>query len=184
MDIKSVDKRRIRRTGPSHYISWLVLVVLLSGLAYTLATNENYRWSVVAEYFTARSILNGIVITILLTVVSMVLGVLLGLVIAVMRSSSLLPISTLARLYITFFRGTPVLVQLIFWFNLAALYPKLSVGIPFTGISYPVDVNALMGPLTAAIIGLSLNQAAYMSEIIRGGFLAVGKGQLEAAEAL
>jgi len=93
-------------------------------------------------------------------------------------------VSVLARLYITFFRGTPVLVQLIFWFNLAALYPHLSLGIPFTDVSMPVNVNELLSPLTAALIGLTLNQAAYMAEIIRGGFAAVGRGQLEAAESL
>jgi polar amino acid transport system permease protein len=101
-----------------------------------------------------------------------------------MRASSQLPVSGLARLYITFFRGTPVLVQLVFWFNIAALYPRLSIGVPFTDISMPVDVNELLSPLTAALIGLTLNQAAYMAEIIRGGFAAVGRGQLEAAESL
>jgi polar amino acid transport system permease protein len=89
-----------------------------------------------------------------------------------------------ASAYITFFRGTPVLVQLIFWFNLAALYPHLAIGIPFTNVSQTIDVNQIMSATTAAIIGLSLNEAAYMAEIIRGGFTSVGKGQLEAADSL
>jgi polar amino acid transport system permease protein len=80
--------------------------------------------------------------------------------------------------YITLFRGTPVLVQLIFWFNIAALYPNLSIG------GMHIDVNALISPITAAIIGLTLNEAAYMAEIIRGGFSSVGKGQIEAADSL
>jgi polar amino acid transport system permease protein len=139
---------------------------------------------VVFTYFTTESILHGLVITLVLTVSSMALGTLLGLLLAIMRMSHQTPISMLARLYITFFRGTPVLVQLIFWFNIAALYPHISIGIPFTGVSTPVDVNALMTPLTAAMVGLTLNQAAYMAEIIRGGFASVGRGQHEAAESL
>jgi polar amino acid transport system permease protein len=101
-----------------------------------------------------------------------------------MRASSIRPIMLAASAYITFFRGTPVLVQLIFWFNLAALYPHLAIGIPFTDVSQTIDVNQIMSATTAAIIGLSLNEAAYMAEIIRGGFTSVGKGQLEAADSL
>ena len=108
----------------------------------------------------------------------MVLGTLLGLILAIMRSSSIKPIAATAGVYITFFRGTPVLVQLIFWFNIAALYPNLSIG------GTAIDVNALISPLTAAVIGLTLNEAAYMAEIIRGGFSSVGKGQIEAADSL
>jgi polar amino acid transport system permease protein len=178
------DKPRVRLRRPVDYVSWVVAVTVILGLVYTLVTNENYRWGVVLTYFTADSIINGIWITLMLTVSSMGLGILLGLVLAVMRSSSQGPVSALARLYITFFRGTPVLVQLIFWFNLAALYPHLSLGIPLTDISMPINVNELLSPLTAALIGLTLNQAAYMAEIIRGGFAAVGHGQLEAADSL
>ena len=121
----------------------------------------------------------------MLTVVSMALGTVLGLVLAVMRMSHAAARSaSSAGLYITFFRGTPVLVQLIFWFNIAALYPNISIGIPFTDISHVVDVNTLISATTAAIIGLSLNQAAYMAEIFRGGFASVDKGQIEAADSL
>lgn len=178
------DKPRIRLKRPVDYLVWVLAAGIIAALVYTLVTNENYRWPVVLKYFTAESIIHGIWVTLLLTMVSMVLGIVLGLVLAVMRASSQLPVSGLARLYITFFRGTPVLVQLVFWFNLAALYPRLSIGVPFTDISMPVDVNEVLSPLTAALIGLTLNQAAYMAEIIRGGFAAVGRGQLEAAESL
>ena len=183
-EILPEDKPRIRLKRPVDYLAWVLAAGTIAGLVYTLVTNENYRWPVVLKYFTAESIIDGIWITLMLTMISMVLGILLGLVLALMRSSSQLPVSGLARLYITFFRGTPVLVQLVFWFNLAALYPRLSVGVPFTGISMPVDVNELLSPLTAALIGLTLNQAAYQAEIFRGGFAAVGRGQLEAAESL
>ena len=183
-ELESETKPRIRLKRPIDYVTWLVAAGILTGLVMTLVTNENYRWQIVLSYFTTDSIINGIWITLMLTVVSMILGIVLGIVLAIMRSSSQLPVSGLARLYITFFRGTPLLVQLIFWFNLAALYPHLSFHVPFTNISMPIDVNELLSPLTAALVGLSLNQAAYMAEIIRGGFAAVGRGQLEAAETL
>jgi polar amino acid transport system permease protein len=178
------EKKRITPKRPRDYVAWAVAIVIVAGLVWTAVTNENYHWPVVFSYFTTQTILNGLLVTLLLTVASMGLGTLLGLVLAVMRMSHQRPVSGLAQLYITFFRGTPVLVQLVFWFNIAALYPHLSVGIPFTGISTPVDVNAIMTPMTAAIVGLTLNQAAYMSEIIRGGFASVPRGQHEAAESL
>jgi polar amino acid transport system permease protein len=178
------EKKRITPKRPRDYVAWVVAIAIVVGLVWTAVTNENYRWPVVFSYFTTQTILNGLLITLLLTVASMGLGTLLGLVLAVMRMSHQRPISGLAQLYITFFRGTPVLVQLIFWFNIAALYPHISIGIPFTHVSTPVNVNAIMTPMTAAVVGLTLNQAAYMSEIIRGGFASVSRGQHEAAESL
>jgi polar amino acid transport system permease protein len=183
-ELAAEHKKRIHPRRPADYVTWALAALIVGALVYTCISNENYRWPVVFEYFTAGSILSGILITLLLTVVSMALGSVLGLILAIMRLSSRLPVSGPARLYITFFRGTPVLVQLIFWFNVAALYPNMSITIPFTHISTPVDVNALMTPLMAAIIGLTLNEAAYMAEIIRGGFASVARGQTEAAESL
>jgi amine acid ABC transporter, permease protein, 3-TM region, His/Glu/Gln/Arg/opine family len=168
----------------AEYIAWVVFILIAAGLVYTLTTNPNYQWGVVAQYFTSASILRGLGLTLVLTAVSMVLGTLIGLLVAVMRASSIRPVMLAASAYIAFFRGTPVLVQLIFWFNIAALYPHLAIGIPFTDVSQTIDVNQIMSATTAAIIGLSLNEAAYMAEIIRGGFTSVGKGQLEAADSL
>jgi polar amino acid transport system permease protein len=149
-----------------------------------VSTNPNFKWDVVLKYLTYETILRGLMLTLFLTFASMALGTLLGLGLAVMRASSIKPIAATANVYITIFRGTPVLVQLIFWFNIAALYPDLMIGIPFTDIGTRIDVNALMGPITAALVGLTLNEAAYMAEIIRGGFSSVPKGQLEAADSL
>ena len=171
-------KPRLRRRSGFEYAAWAVCILLALGILVSVSTNPNFQWDVVAKYFTNESILRGLVLTIVLTVVSMVLGTLLGLILAIMRSSSIKPIAATAGVYITFFRGTPVLVQLIFWFNIAALYPNLSIG------GTAIDVNALISPLTAAVIGLTLNEAAYMAEIIRGGFSSVGKGQIEAADSL
>jgi polar amino acid transport system permease protein len=182
--IDSALKPRLRRRSTIEYVAWVVCILLGLGILVSVSTNPNFKWGVVAKYFTHESILRGLMLTLFLTVASMVLGTLLGLVMAIMRASSIKPIAATAGVYITLFRGTPVLVQLIFWFNIAALYPNLTIGIPFTDISTAIDVNALMAPITAALIGLTLNEAAYMAEIIRGGFSAVGKGQLEAADSL
>lgn len=178
------QKPRIHRRSAAEYVAWVVFILIAAGLVFTLTTNPNYQWGVVAQYFTSASILRGLGLTLVLTAVSMVLGTLVGLLVAVMRASSIRPVMLAASAYITFFRGTPVLVQLIFWFNIAALYPHLAIGIPFTDVSQTIDVNQIMSATTAAIIGLSLNEAAYMAEIIRGGFTSVGKGQLEAADSL
>ena len=177
-------KPRLRRRSTFEYVAWVVSILFGAGILFSVSTNPNFKWDVVAKYFTHESILRGLMLTIFLTVASMVLGTLLGLVIAIMRSSSIKPIAATAGAFITLFRGTPVLVQLIFWFNISALYPNLTIGIPFTDIGTAIDTNALMGPITAALVGLSLNEAAYMAEIIRGGFSAVGKGQIEAADSL
>ncbi|MDQ0634163.1 polar amino acid transport system permease protein [Arthrobacter pascens] len=177
-------KPRLRRRSTFEYVAWVVCSLIGIGILASVSTNPNFKWDVVAKYFTQETILRGLMLTIFLTVASMVLGTLLGLALAVMRSSIVKPIAATAGVYITLFRGTPVLVQLIFWFNIAALYPNLTIGIPFTDISTAIDVNALMAPITAALVGLTLNQAAYMAEIIRGGFSSVGKGQIEAADSL
>ncbi|MDQ0635819.1 polar amino acid transport system permease protein [Arthrobacter pascens] len=177
-------KPRLKRRSTFEYVAWVVCSLIAIGVLASVSTNPNFKWDVVAKYFTQETILRGLMLTIFLTVASMALGTLLGLVLAIMRASSIKPIAATAGVYITLFRGTPVLVQLIFWFNIAALYPNLTIGIPFTDISTAVDVNALMAPITAALVGLTLNQAAYMAEIIRGGFSSVGKGQIEAADSL
>jgi polar amino acid transport system permease protein len=180
----AADKPRLHRRGLWEYAAWALCVLVVAGLARTLTSNEHYEWDVVGQYFTAPTVLKGLGLTLVLTALTMFFGTILGLLIAILRVSKVRPVRLLASGYITFFRGTPVLVQLIFWFNIAALYPNISIGIPFTDISRAVDVNALMSATTAAIVGLSLNVAAYLAEIIRGGFASVDKGQLEAADSL
>ncbi|BAS18485.1 inner membrane amino-acid ABC transporter permease protein YecS (plasmid) [Arthrobacter sp. Hiyo8] len=177
-------KARLRRRSAFEYAAWIACLLLGVGVLFSVSTNPNFQWSVVATYFTDQSILNGLMLTIFLTVATMLLGTLLGLLLAIMRSSKVKPVALMAGVYLTLFRGTPVLVQLIFWFNVAALYPNLRIGIPFTDIGVPLDVNAVMSPITAALVGLTLNEAAYMAEIIRGGFATVGTGQIEAADSL
>ncbi len=115
----------------------------------------------------------------------MVMGIVIGLVLAVMRRSPVPVVSGSAWAYIWFFRGTPVLVQLLFWNFIAALYPKISLGIPFVGVAFiHGNANALITPFTAACLGLGLNEGAYMAEIVRAGILSVDEGQTEAAQSL
>jgi polar amino acid transport system permease protein len=143
-------------------------------------TNPNFGWDVVGLYLRDVSIGRGILVTLGLTAISMAIGIVLGVVFAVMRLSVNPVVRSAAFAYVNFFRGTPVLVQLLFWFNLAALYPVITLGLP--GVE--LDANQLITPMTAAILGLGLNQGAYMSEIVRAGILSVDHGQTEAAEAL
>ncbi|KRF22324.1 amino acid ABC transporter permease [Phycicoccus sp. Soil802] len=182
--VKTTEKPRVHQRGLLEYAAWALCLLIVIGVAHTLATNENYQWGVVAQYFTAPTVLKGLVLTLVLTALTMFFGTILAMFIAILRVSKVRPLMLLASGYITFFRGTPVLVQLIFWFNIAALYPNIRIGIPFTDVSQAVDVNALMSATTAAIVGLSMNVAAYLAEIIRGGFASVDKGQLEAADSL
>jgi polar amino acid transport system permease protein len=139
---------------------------------------------VVGEYLFDERILEGLRVTIELTVIAMAIGIFLGIVLAVMRLSPNPLVSGGSWLYIWFFRGTPVLVQLLFWYNIAALYPKIALGIPFGPAFVHPDANALITPFTAAILGLGLNEGAYMAEIVRAGIISVPEGQGDAARSL
>ncbi len=163
----------------------VVLILVALGAAWDVAVNQRYHWDVVVSYLFAPQIMAGAGLTVLLTVVSMTAGIALGTVLAVMRLSANPILSAISRGYIWFFRGTPLLVQLIFWYNIAALYPVIAFGLPFGGPSLVLgSANALISPLAAALLGLALNEAAYMAEIIRGGIGSVDKGQYDAARAL
>ena len=177
--IKAVPVRHVGR--------WLAAVVVLAiaaEIVITLATAPDLRWDVVRHFLTQQLILQGIVTTLELTVLAMVIGISLGVVLAVMRLSPNPVVSTVSWFYIWFFRGTPVLVQIFFWFNLASVLPYIGVGIPFTSIHWQAPTNSLIAPFLAATLGLGLNEAAYMAEIVRAGIISVEHGQAEAAQAL
>jgi polar amino acid transport system permease protein len=158
--------------------------VLAVAVVSTVATAPNLRWDVVAYWLTQSSILNGLLVTLELTVIAMAIGVSLGALLAVMRLSANPVVSTVSWFYIWFFRGTPVLVQLFFWYNLQLILPHIFFGIPFTSIGWRADTLTLITPLLASILGLGLNEAAYMAEIVRAGIISVEHGQTEAAQAL
>lgn len=170
------------RIRPWSWVATAVMLLLTAMVVQALVTNPNFQWDVVAEYFTSEAILAGLRRTIELTVVSMILGIVLGTILAVMRGSRNPAIAGAASIYIWFFRGTPLLVQLIFWFNLSSLYPNIVFGVPFSPVEFgSVVTNELITPYTAALLGLGLNQAAYTAEVVRAGILSVPHGQLDAA---
>lgn len=181
-DTLALSVRPVRR--PGRWVAMLVVLVLAAMVVHTVMVNPRFEWDVVGKYFTSESIVLGLRRTIDLTVITMLIGVSLGVVLAVMRLSTNPILSGAAWLYVWAFRGTPLLVQLLFWFNLSALYPSLSLGIPFGPEFVQLDANVLITPYLAAILGLGLNEGAYMAEIVRAGILSVDHGQTEAAHAL
>jgi polar amino acid transport system permease protein len=169
---------------PWRWVSAVVVVAVVADAVYTVATAPNMRWEFVSRYLFGRLILEGVVLTLELTVIAMLIGIGLGAILAVMRLSPNPVVSWVSWLYIWFFRGTPVLVQIFFWYNLASVLPHLGIGIPFTSFAWGTGTNALITPIMAAIFGLGFNEAAYMAEIVRAGIISVEHGQTEAAQAL
>ncbi|MGR6320639.1 amino acid ABC transporter permease [Micromonospora soli] len=172
---------------PWHWGRWLAAAVALAiagRLAYLVVANPRLDWGKVAEYLFANRILDGVWVTIEISVLATALGLVLGVLVAILRLSHNPVLGGLATFYIWFFRGTPVLVQLIFWYNLAFLFPELVLKIPFTMIGLKWDTNQVMTGFTSAMLGLGLNLAAYFAETVRAGIQAVDRGQTEAAFAL
>jgi len=172
------------RRHPWRWVGGALIAFILFRIASSMVSNENFGWDIVAEYLFSPVVLSGLGLTIWLTVVAMTLGIVLGLVLAVMALSTNPMARYPANVYLWLFRGTPVLVQLIFWYNLAALYPAIQLGLPFGQVLAEYSTNALITPYTAALLGLSLNEAAYMAEITRAGISSIDRGQEEAAKSL
>src|ERR1700686_3670856 len=169
---------------PWRWVSTVVVVAIVAEVAYIFVTAPGMSWGAVQQYLFGRLILQGIVVTLELTVLAMVIGIVLGGVLAVMRLSPNPVVSVVSWVYIWLFRGTPVLVQIFFWYNLATVLPYIGLGIPFTTIHWQAPTNSLIAPFMAATLGLGLNEAAYMAEIVRAGIISVEHGQTEAAQAL
>ncbi|MDV5144663.1 amino acid ABC transporter permease [Streptomyces sp. SBC-4] len=151
----------------------VVLVLLGLGLL-SVVRNKAFQWDVVAEYFTSASVLRGLGLTLWLTALVMALGFVLGTLLAVFRLSANPVLRAVSWGYVWFFRSTPILVQLLFWFNIGVLYPTV----------LGVHTVNLLGPVAVAVIGLTLHEAAYAAEVVRGGILSVDRGQIEAAQSL
>jgi polar amino acid transport system permease protein len=179
---------------PWRWVASAVILVLVAMLVNTLffssvirggVTEGRFQWPVVGKYLFVSPVLRGIVVTLELTVIAMVVGIILGVILAVMRLSPNRILSGTAWLYIWFFRGTPVLVQLTFWYvGITYLYPQLTFGIPFGPSLFTVHANTLVTSFIAGALGLSLNEGAYMAEIVRAGIISVDEGQTEAAQSL
>lgn len=175
LEDNDADRLRIvpvRRTG-----QWTAAVAVLIVLALALNSvirNDAFQWDVVGDYFTTTAVLRGLGLTLWLTALVMALGFALGTLLAVLGLSANRVLQAVGWGYVWLFRSTPILVQLLFWFNIGALYPEI------LGVR---TVN-LLGPVTVAVIGLTLHEAAYAAEVVRGGILSVERGQLEAAQSL
>jgi polar amino acid transport system permease protein len=178
-DIRAVPVRR-----PGRWVAAAIVLIVAVSIVRSIVTNARFEWSVVGSYLFDERILEGLRVTLELTVIAMAIGIVLGMIIAIMRLSPNPLLSGGSWFYVWFFRGTPVLVQLLFWYNIAALYPKISFGVPFGPSFVNADANTLITPFTAAILGLGLNEGAYMAEIVRAGIISVDPGQADAAHSL
>lgn len=170
----------IRAIPVRHYGRWVSGIVVI-GLVVALAfafSQGNVRWQTIPDKLFDSSIISGMLSTVWISVCSMLLGLVLGVLFAVMRLSKNPVTSTIAWFYIWFFRGTPVYVQLLIWFNLALIFPILNLGF------YKDEMTQVMTPFLAALLGLGLNEGAYMAEIVRAGIQSVDEGQSEASHAL
>jgi polar amino acid transport system permease protein len=181
----AVDVAEARpRFRPWRWVIGIVLALVVIQLAIFFVSNPRFEWPVVAEYLFNPTVLLGLGMSLLLTAVGMILGSAFGTVLAAGQLSEFGPVRWACVVFVAVFRGVPPLVQLIFWYNLAYLVPKLAVGVPFGPELFAWDTNDIITPLTAAIIGLSLHESAYMAEIIRAGILSVDQGQRDASKAM
>lgn len=186
--VPTPDSHELEVVPVRHYGRWVAAVaslLALVGLIGSLAKNDNLHWDVVGHYLFADLIFDGLGTTLWLTAAAMALGLGLGTLVAVMRLSSSPVLYALATGFVWIFRGTPLLVQIIFWGYAAALYKYVKIGIPFTDVTFfQAETNALLTPAVAALLALGLNEAAYASEIVRAGIQSVDPGQAEAAHSL
>jgi polar amino acid transport system permease protein len=169
---------------PGRWAAVAIIAVLGAMLVHTIVTNPRFNWSEQAKYAFSDQILQGLWTTIWLTIASMAIGIIGGVILAVMRLSPNRVLSSAAWTYIWIFRGTPVLVQLLVWANLGALFPTLGLGIPFGPEFVSAQTFTIVPAVAAALLGLGLNEAAYMAEIVRAGILSVDEGQWEASSAI
>jgi polar amino acid transport system permease protein len=179
---------------PGRWVSGAVILVLIAMLFNSLvfskvvrgnANESRFQWDEVDKYLFTGPVIRGIWVTLELTAIAMAVGIILGIVLAIMRLSPNRLLSGSAWVYIWFFRGTPVLVQLFFWYvGISYLYPHLTIGVPFGPAFFHVNANTLVTSFVAAALGLALNEGAYMAEIVRAGIISVDEGQNEAALSL
>ncbi|MEX1077891.1 MAG: amino acid ABC transporter permease [Homoserinimonas sp.] len=182
--IKATPSRRRTLSAIGGWAIRIFLVVVVLEIISKFLSADAMRWDVVWSYLFSQKVLEGVGLTLFLTIVAMVVGSIIGLVLALMKISNSLLLNVTADGYIWLFRGTPLLVQLLFWYNLASFLPKLTMGVPFGPQFFEFDTNTVITALVAAMLGLGLNEGAYMSEIFRAGIQSVDHGQIEAAAAL
>jgi polar amino acid transport system permease protein len=178
-EIKAIPVRH-----PGRWVAAAIILYLSAALVKSVATNPRFEWGIIRHYFTSSRVLQGLVTTLELTVLCMAIGIVIGILLAVMRLSANPLVSGASWLYIWLFRGTPVLVQILFWGFIAALYPTLSLGIPLGPQFVHFSANSAITPFVAGMLALGLNEGASMAEIVRAGIISVEEGQTEAAQSL
>ena len=175
----------VPRRYPGRWVAAAFLLVLLALLGEALVTNPRFEWPVVLHYLFAPPILDGLLLTLKLTFIATIVSLIAGTCLALMRMSTNLVLRGVAAAYIWFFRSVPLLVQIIFFYNFSALYPHLSLGLPGIGPGFgSFNVNAVITPFVAALLGLGFNESAYTAETVRGGILSVDPGQWAAAKSV
>ena len=184
LDVDPASLTVIKARHPWRWVGAAIGLILLAQFVNGLITNPGWDWPTFARYITAPVVLQAVWLTIQLTLYGTVLGFALGIAIAAGRLSKNPVLQTISWTYVWAFRSIPLIVQLLFWFNIAYLYQSVSIGVPFGPSFVTFDVNSTISGIAAAVIGLGLHQAAYSAEIIRAGILSVDAGQLEAAAAL
>ncbi|MDL9978367.1 amino acid ABC transporter permease [Microbacterium candidum] len=189
-----IDEKPVPVPQPWRWVAIVAVLMIGAWGVYTLGFEKILRgnqwqtrfgWEVVGQYLFDPIVLTGLGMTLLLTASAMIIAIVIGVVLAIMRLSPNGILSSASTTYVWFFRGTPVLVQLLFWYNLSYIFPVINIGIPFGGpIFASLNANAFITPFLAALLGLGLHEAAYMCEIVRAGILSVDEGQEEAAASL
>ena len=169
---------------PWRWVTAVVIVILVLLFLYGAATNQAYGWSTYGEYLFNQRVLTGVLNTLQLTVYSMALAIVLGVILAVMRLSPNPVFRSVSWVYLWIFRGTPIYVQLVFWGLIPTIYQNIQLGVPFGPSFFHLNLQSLSIPFLLAMLGLGLNEAAYMAEIIRAGISSVPEGQSEASTAL
>jgi len=183
-----VDPETLPIQRPRPYRQWLTSLVIIAvvGLAvFKVVTSDAISWQIVFDFLFQPAILVGVRNTAFITVVAGGIGVVLGLITAISATSKNPVLRNVARAYVWLFRGVPVLVQLIFWFNLGLLFDRVTIAVPFTDfVIYTESTNTLITPLVAVLLGFGINEGAYIGEIVRGGIISIPNGQHEAAISL
>lgn len=169
---------------PGRWIVTAVVLVLVAQILHGLVTNPFYQWDRFRYWFLRPTVLDGLLVTLEVAALSAVLGLLGGILLALARLSGSPVLRAVSWTYTWLFRSVPLIVVLIFLYNFSALYKTLSLGVPFGPAFVTFDESRLATDMTIAVIGLSLNEAAYAAEVVRGGILSVDQGQHEAAAAL
>lgn len=179
-DAATASKRRY----PLYYLFVAIVAVLVAMLVKFALTNTRFQWGVIGHYLFSDEVLRGLRLTVILTIVIFAVATVVGVFIAFARLSQFPLVRHLAISYLWFFRSVPLLVQILFWFNLGYFIPRLSIGLPFGPSIHSWSTDNLIAPITAAVIAIALHDGANVAEIVRGGILAVDRGQIDAAKSL